>query len=299
MTGKLSLFVALLCVLACTTSGTSLQCPTKPKTIPKELSISAFNIQNLGKQKMAKPEIVEVILKILSKYNLIFIQEIVDRKQRVIQELVDKLNSECQTRVYNFTVSERIGRSAQKEQYAYVYSKDYLRLVKAYIYHDKDDVFEREPYVATFDVVKSSKNGLKQFTAVGIHTKPSTALNEIQNLHHVVQTLEKQGLQDIVLLGDFNADCGYVRKKHWKNIELWTNAKYEWLIDSETDTTATDSNCAYDRIVITGTKMKNSAVKGSARPVRYDKELGLSSEQTAAVSDHFPVEFRVRLSSRK
>lgn len=53
--------------------------------------------------------------------------------------------------------------------------------------------------------------------------------------------------QDVIMLGDFNADCGYVPKKAWKNIRLRNMEQFNWLIGDEVDTTVGKTNCAYDR----------------------------------------------------
>lgn len=51
-----------------------------------------------------------------------------------------------------------------------------------------------------------------------------------------------------MLLGDFNADCGYLPKKNRKNVRLLTDSKLYWLIADKTDTTVRQStSCAYDR----------------------------------------------------
>ena len=52
-----------------------------------------------------------------------------------------------------------------------------------------------------------------------------------------------------MILGDLNADCSYVRKKDWKNIELKNSSRHTWLIDDDEDTTATKTDCAYDRFI--------------------------------------------------
>lgn len=53
--------------------------------------------------------------------------------------------------------------------------------------------------------------------------------------------------QDVVFLGDFNADCSYVRSADWPHIRLRTSRDFQWLIPDTADTTVTNTNCAYDR----------------------------------------------------
>lgn len=55
-------------------------------------------------------------------------------------------------------------------------------------------------------------------------------------------------LQNFVFMGDFNAGCSYVPKKHWKNIRLRTYSEFAWLIGDKNDTTVKNStSCPYDR----------------------------------------------------
>lgn len=53
-------------------------------------------------------------------------------------------------------------------------------------------------------------------------------------------------LQNVVLLGDFNAGCTYVKGDDWKHIRLFTEKRFHWLID-DTQFTSVAKNCPYDR----------------------------------------------------
>lgn len=59
------------------------------------LIIGSFNIQSLGPTKMSRPEFVETIVRIISKYDILFIQEIKDSSvgMNVINQLVTALNN--------------------------------------------------------------------------------------------------------------------------------------------------------------------------------------------------------------
>lgn len=54
-------------------------------------------------------------------------------------------------------------------------------------------------------------------------------------------------LQNIMFLGDFNADCSYVKNEDWGSIRLRTSEVFKWLIPDSADTTVGKSDCAYDR----------------------------------------------------
>ena len=53
--------------------------------------------------------------------------------------------------------------------------------------------------------------------------------------------------QDIILGGDFNAGCSYVRAGDWDNIRLRTQSRFMWVIGDDVDTTVASSSCPYDR----------------------------------------------------
>lgn len=54
-------------------------------------------------------------------------------------------------------------------------------------------------------------------------------------------------LQDIVLLGDFNAGCSYVSGSAWQQIRIFTDKTFHWLITDAADTTVSQTVCPYDR----------------------------------------------------
>ncbi len=57
-------------------------------------------------------------------------------------------------------------------------------------------------------------------------------------------------LQNIMILGDFNADGAYVTAKEMKAIRIRSDKNFHWLIGDDVDTTAKTSNeHTYDRHV--------------------------------------------------
>ena len=95
--------------------------------------------------------------------------------------------------------------------------------------------------------------GLPQFFLVGIHTKPSKAFDEINALVDVYdEAVSHYGTENGIILGDFNADCSYLSQKRYNKLELVTDSRFTWLLDTDADTTTKNSNCAYDRCVCFG-----------------------------------------------
>ncbi len=57
---------------------------------------------------------------------------------------------------------------------------------------------------------------------------------------------QKWNNDNILIMGDLNADCRYVGKEKLKNLKL-KDEYYHWLIPDTADTTVSATDCAYDR----------------------------------------------------
>lgn len=88
--------------------------------------------------------------------------------------------------------------------------------------------------------------------------------------------------QDMLFLGDFNADCSYVREQDWSAIRLRSSEVFKWLIPDSADTTVGNSDCAYDRIVICGARLRRSLKPQSAAVHDFQEVFGLDQTQVSA-----------------
>lgn len=86
---------------------------------------------------------------------------------------------------------------------------------------------------------------------------------------------DPQSSQDMLFLGDFNADCSYVRAHDWPGIRLRSSEIFKWLIPDSADTTVGKSDCAYDRIVVCGAHLRKSLVPHSALVHNFQEAYGL------------------------
>jgi hypothetical protein len=138
--------------------------------------------------------------------------------------------------------------------------------------------------------------GIGSFTLISAHIDPDHAPAEISALVDVYNvSVKRWNITDSFLLGDFNADCDYVSIKwDWPKILLWTDKRFTWLIDHDSDTNvAAKTSCAYDRIVVAGENLLGKIVNGSIGVFKFDKVYNLSVDQAKLVSDHYPVELQL------
>ena len=90
--------------------------------------------------------------------------------------------------------------------------------------------------------------GISDFVLVAIHTSPSKANQEIQQLVAVYDDVIKQlAIPDVIILGDLNAACSYMSDRDWKTNHLANDKRFHWLISDCVDTTVNGGHCAYDR----------------------------------------------------
>ncbi|XP_051272290.1 deoxyribonuclease gamma-like isoform X7 [Dicentrarchus labrax] len=136
---------------------------------------------------------------------------------------------------------------------------------------------------------------VKDLVLIPVHTKPEDAEIELDALEDVVEVARKKWKSDnIMILGDFNADGRYLSKKEKKRISIFS-PDYHWLIGDDVDTTTSNStDHTYDRIVVFGDDMYDAVVPRSARAFNFQKEYRLSDAKTKAISDHYPVEVVLR-----
>uniref|UniRef100_A0A667YNW7 Deoxyribonuclease-1-like 1 n=1 Tax=Myripristis murdjan TaxID=586833 RepID=A0A667YNW7_9TELE len=155
------------------------------------------------------------------------------------------------------------------------------------------DAFAREPFVVRFT--------LKDFVLIPLHTSPNNTTKELDAVVDVFNDIRKKWkTENVIFLGDFNADCGYLAKKNRKNVRLITDPAFIWLINDKNDTTVRKStDCAYDRIVVHGEKVARAIVPLSAKPFNFKKEFRLSEDQALEVSDHYPVEVLLKASASR
>ncbi|XP_067442368.1 deoxyribonuclease-1-like [Thunnus thynnus] len=258
------------------------------------MKIAAFNVKKLGWTKVNKEDVQTNLIRIMSRYSVVVILEVVDSTGRAMKLLLRELNNTRENRNNPFAMmkSVQLGRSSYKEQFVFFYREDEVEVVDTYQYKDDqegdEDAFAREPFILQ---LKCLNTVVEDLVLIPVHTTPMDVVRELNALDDVVKDVRRRWSTDnIMLLGDFNADGRYLSSKKKKGIRI-SCYRYKWLIDEDADTTTSDSNDhTYDRIVVTGDDLYEAIVPGSAQPFNFQKAYRLSTATTRAISDHYPVE---------
>lgn len=222
------------------------------------------------------------LIKVVSSFDLILLQELRGKDDYVITSFLKKLNQKTHGR-FRAVTSPPLGPNSYTEQYAYVYDSEIVDIPKAWVYDDYDNTFDREPFIAQIKIPGHT------FTTIGLHTSPLSAHKEIKALNLVERTVVAQSKnENVIVLGDLNADCAYYSEKA-HSLQIFSRQARVWIEDHE-DTTVSASHCAYDRIISLG---PITEAISSPSIYNYEKELAITTSQAQEISDHYPISVSV------
>ena len=249
---------------------------------PETIKIMSFNIQIFGASKMARPEVVGILVDIVSQADIVAVQEVRSSAIDPVEQFMALLPG-----TYKYVIGPRQGRSGSKEQYWVIYNAAKITALEEDSWPDENDIFERSPYAVYFKT-----NGAFDFILLNNHIQPRAAEKEIRALPNVVTYyVDLWKDPDVLVMGDFNADGQYFNSSLLDSI--FPGIEYKIIFTNE-DTTLAQGHNTYDRFIIT-----NSAVEdftGKFGVIRFDEVYDFNSYGISPrkVSDHYPVwaEFR-------
>ena len=138
-----------------TSPSTNSQTNTTAARDEDAITIASFNIQVFGQSKLKKSAAMNVLAKVVRRFDVVAIQEIRSKKD-VMRPFVELINSDGSR--YDFVIGQRLGRTSSKEQYAFVFDTTRIQAMpgSTYTVPDLDDHLHREPLATSFRVVGHS-----------------------------------------------------------------------------------------------------------------------------------------------
>ena len=244
------------------------------------IRIASFNIQTFGPSKVGKPEVMELLVRIIRQYDIVAIQEVRSKNQDVLQKLKDALNATG--RQYELVNGPRVGRTKSKEQYIYVFDRTTIEVDRSasYTVEDPDDLLHRPPFVAWFRVRGPPPDEAFTFKLVNVHTDPDEVSYEMEALDNVFFGVRRDGRgeDDVIMLGDFNADDSQFGP-------LGQTAGITAAISGKK--TNTRRTRQYDNVIFQ--LPASSEYTGRSGVFDFMRKYNLSLEQALVVTDHLPV----------
>jgi deoxyribonuclease-1-like protein len=220
------------------------------------IKIATWNIENLGVSKCKDPVRIRKIASLLKEYDLIAVQEISNVKEQndpdcprndtacpgdkncgIVRKALEKYLNDENGLHYQFVFSPQV----KDERYLLIYNPDKVTLESAELVNDPDDSkpicdsspvsngkMVRQPFKGRF------KAGNFDFILLTAHTSPEINIQELDGLDYFYRQCELEGEPDIIILGDLNADCKYLKETDSIGLK---GPDYVWVVSDDVDTT--------------------------------------------------------------
>lgn len=244
------------------------------------IRVATFNIQVLGTTKASKPHVMDILARVARQFDVVAIQEIRSTDQDIIPHFVDLVNATG--RSYDYVIGPRLGRTENKEQYAFIFDRASMEVDRSQLYtiDDPDDMLHREPLVGWFRVRGPPTDQAFTFSLVNIHTDPDETHEELNALDDVFRAVRDDGRSedDVIVLGDLNVDDRHLG-------EVGQISGIAWIVSGvPTNTRGTQQ---YDNIIFDRHATREFVGRGGV--FDFMREYNLSIDEALEVSDHMPV----------
>ena len=244
------------------------------------LLIASFNIQVFGESKMSKQHVVEVLTRVVRKFDVVAIQEVRAKSDEIIPSFVRAVNADGSR--YHYVIGPREGRTVSKEQYAFIYDTNRVEVDASSlgVVPNPQDKLHRPPMHVRFRTRVTPADQAFTFWLVDIHTDPDEVPQELEALTGVVQSMQalRPDEDDVILLGDLNA--GPPEFSSFKRIP-----GIGWAVSGTT--TNTRRSKTYDNLVFA--QPATAEYLGKWGVLDLQSTFGIPLDTALEVSDHNPV----------
>jgi endonuclease/exonuclease/phosphatase family metal-dependent hydrolase len=244
------------------------------------LLIASFNIQVFGASKLSKPNVVEILARVVRKFDIVAIQEVRAKSDDIIPRFLQAVNADGSR--YHYVIGPREGRTSSKEQYVFVYDTTRVEVDPSSLgtIPDPSDRLHRPPLVARFRTLVNPPQAAFTFWLVNTHTDPDEVPQELAALSDVFVAMQRThpDEDDVIMLGDLNA--GPPQFGSFQRIP-----GIGWAVAGTT--TNTRRTKTYDNLVFA--RPQTAEYLGAWGVFDLQTAFGLPLDNALEVSDHNPV----------
>ena len=244
------------------------------------ITICSFNIQVFGESKISKPQVVDVLTKVVRKFDIVAIQEVRAKSDSVIPQFLSAINADGSR--YQFVIGPRLGRTVSKEQYTFIYDSTRIEVDPSSVGTSPNpgDRLHRPPLHARFRVRANPPESGFSFWLVDTHTDPDEVSAEVNALADVFMEMKalRPDEDDVILLGDLNAGPPQFGK-------IKQVPGVGWAVSGVT--TNTRRSKTYDNLIFD--TRTTTEYTGRWGVLDLQNTFGLSIDKALEVSDHNPV----------
>ena len=242
--------------------------------------IASFNIQVFGEAKLAKPQVVDVLTRVVRRFDIVAVQEVRAKSDSIVPTFVNAINADGSR--YQYVIGPRLGRTASKEQYTFIYDSTRIEIDPSSVatLPNPGDKLHRPPLRARFRVRTNPPEAGFSFWLVDIHTDPDEVPQEVDALADAFVSMRSviPDEDDVILLGDLNAGPPqFGRIKQIPGIG--------WAVSGTT--TNTRRSKTYDNLIFDRTA--TTEYTGRWGVLDLQETFGLPLDKALEISDHNPV----------
>ena len=242
--------------------------------------IASFNIQVFGEAKLAKPQVVDALTRVVRRFDVVAVQEVRAKSDSVVPTFVAAINADGSR--YQYVIGPRLGRTASKEQYTFIYDSTRIEIDPSSVatLPNPGDKLHRPPLRARFRVRTNPPEAGFSFWLVDIHTDPDEVPQEVDALADAFVSMRSviPDEDDVILLGDLNAGPPqFGRIKQIPGIG--------WAVSGTT--TNTRRSKTYDNLIFDRTA--TTEYTGRWGVLDLQETFGLPLDKALEISDHNPV----------
>jgi deoxyribonuclease-1-like protein len=262
-----------------TTLATSLFDSSKIHSAGRTIRVGSFNTGSLGATRLGKAHVVESIVKILRSFDVVALQGIRSQRDDILPTIVERLNQT--DRKYDYLIGPRVGRTAEKVQFAIVFDTERLETDRYQLYtvRDPDDLMNYEPLVAWFRCKGVPENEAFTFSLINVQLDRHMADAERKIIGSLVDEVRNDGRQedDWIIAGDFQGPS-------YELSVLDPNQVRFAVREIPTNVAATQSCQNILFSVVASTEYT-----GRCGSLDFLRKYNLSLERALEVSEHLPV----------
>ena len=172
--------------------------------VGQTIRVASFNITSLGPAKLSKPRVLQTLVGVLKRFDVIALQEVRSTRDDVLPLLVDALNQTGGD--YDFVIGPRVGSAPPYDQFAIVFNKERVETdrIQLYTVSDPEDLIRFEPLVGWFRCKNVPAGEAFTFSLVNFRLDPDRANEERELIPTLVDAIraDGRGEDDWIMAGD-------------------------------------------------------------------------------------------------
>ncbi len=255
--------------------------PTGSVRLPRPvIRIATFHADRLTETKLANRQISDVLVRMISQFEVVAIQDIRARNLGLLSELIEMINATGKQ--YNFATCPTAQRDSVQCYSAFVYDETGIDVDRTMV-HSVDDPqgrFRHPPLVGLFRAKEPAVEEAFTFKLISVHIDSSRAGDERDLLDDVYRAVRDDPPEedDVILLGTFGGDIN--RMNPLAEILDVTAA----IVDTPTTLRGTRP---IDNILFN--RRASTEFTGRADVMDLVRKFELTLPDAQEVSDHLPV----------